>query len=145
MENPFDLCEDGYELGPLVLIQTLGWAVDEVMFSSALLGLLHGRPAIPSHRKKTRTKHSERLESSFQAMGWILSQTGFVRYSTTDTMSPKYFWVHISPTCRCCCTELKGKGKEEPKGPGEVMELGNYLSCLREKHEQKLEVNGERF
>lgn len=60
--------------------------------------LLHNRPDIPSPRKQLRTKPLDHLESTFQAMGWMISQPSSVRCSGAVTMSPnipKYHTTHI--------------------------------------------------
>lgn len=70
------------------MIQTLGRAEDGVTSSRALLALLHNTPDIPSPRKKLRTKPWGDVESTFQAMGWVISQLSSGTCSGTVTMSP---------------------------------------------------------
>lgn len=115
-----------------------GWA--DILQSSPRE--LHNRPDIPSPRKELRTKPLDHLGSPFQAMAWIISEPSSVRSSGTVTVSPN-IPGHTSPhTPTSFCTQQSQRGAW---GPGQVMKLGNYLCCLREKHREKLGVNRERF
>lgn len=86
----------------------------KVMSSRALLGLLHGRPDIPSHRKKMRTKHSGHLESIFQAMAGVFSQTGSVGHSAMGTMSPKTPGCMSPQHAATVVLNLEAKSKRSP-------------------------------